>query len=113
MSRDETALLDILKAARLALEFKGDIPRDAFLNDHKTQSAVLHQLLLLGEAVKRLSDAFKTKHPQLPWKIIAGMRNKLIHEYNDVDIHEIWKTLTSDIPELITGLEPLIPKEDA
>ena len=55
MSRDDASLLDILKAARLAIEFKGTCGKAEFLDDPKTQSAVLHQLLLVGEAVKRLS----------------------------------------------------------
>lgn len=63
MSRDETTLLDILKAARLAVQFKGDLDKGAFLGDLKTQSAILHQLLLLGEAVKRLSEEFRTTTP--------------------------------------------------
>ena len=55
MPRDDTHLLDILKAARLAIEFKGSAEKVGFLEDAKTQSAVLHQLLIIGEAVKRLS----------------------------------------------------------
>lgn len=111
MSRDETALLDILRAARLAVQFRGDLDKGGFLDDLKTQSAVLHQLLLLGEAVKRLSEEFRARHPHVPWKAIAGMRDKLIHEYNEVDADEVWRTLTSDLPQLIGLLEPLAPQE--
>jgi uncharacterized protein with HEPN domain len=56
MSRDDATLLDILKAARLVVEFKGNRTKKGFLRDIKTQSAILHQLLVIGEAVKRLSD---------------------------------------------------------
>ncbi|MBI3302044.1 MAG: DUF86 domain-containing protein [Deltaproteobacteria bacterium] len=111
MSRDSTTLLDMLKAARLVVEFKGGMNKIAFLEDPKTQSAILHQLLILGEAAKRLSTEFRTQHKRIPWKKIAGMRDKLIHEYEDVDLDAVWKTARSDIPHLIALLEPLAPSE--
>ncbi len=112
MSRDDATLLDILKAARLAVKFKGTIQKDTFLNDLKTQSAIVHQLLVLGEAVKRLSDGFRTKHPEIPWKSLAGMRDKLIHAYDAVDLDEVWKTIHAEIPRLIHLLEPLAPDKE-
>ncbi len=110
MLRDNSALLDILRAARLAVEFGGGLDRDAFSKDLKTQSAVLHQLLLLGEAVKRLSEEFRAGHPEIPWRAIAGMRDRLIHEYDEVDLDEVWRTLTSDVPRLTTQVEGLAPR---
>jgi len=74
MSRDSATLLDVLRAARLILEFTRDMDRPAFFDDIKTQSAVLHQLLVLGKAVKRFSGEFRTAHPEIPWGLIAGMR---------------------------------------
>jgi uncharacterized protein with HEPN domain len=111
MSRDDATLLDILKAARLVVEFKGKLAKKAFLRDTKTQSAVLHQLLVIGEAVKRLSEDFRAQYPEIPWLRIAGMRDKLIHAYDAVDLDEVWKTVTKDIAPLISFLEPLVPKE--
>lgn len=112
MSRDSATLLDLLKAARLAVEFMGSLDKAAFLTDLKTQSAVLHQLLILGEATKRLSTEFREQHQRIPWKQIAGMRDKLIHEYGDVDLDEVWKTVRSDIPQLVKQLEPLVPSKE-
>ena len=112
MSRDSATLLDMLKAARFAVEFKEGINKRAFLRDPKTQSAILHQLLVLGEATKRLSMGFRARHQGIPWKKIAGMRDKLIHEYDEVDLDEVWKTVRSDIPRLIRLLEPLAPREE-
>lgn len=109
MSRDNATLLDIAKAARLVLEFKQGFDRSAFLNDAKTQSAILHQLLILGESVKRLSDEFRARHPQIPWRLIAGMRDKLIHDYDDVDLDEVWRVAEWDIPQLIQMIEPFLP----
>ena len=73
--RDDATLLDFLRAARLA------------------QAAVLHELLVLGEAAKRLSAAFREEHPDVPWKAIAGMRDRLLHGYDDVDLDLVWKTV--------------------
>jgi len=110
LQRDDAQLLDVLKAARLAIEFTGTATKSEFLDDAKTQSAVLHQLLIIGEAVKRLSPEFRSAHPQVPWKLIAGTRDKLIHFYEGVDLDEVWKMLTSDLPELIRFIGPLLPK---
>jgi len=109
LPRDDAHLLDILKAARLAFEFKGPADKAEFLGDAKTQSAVLHQLLIIGEAVKRISPEFRAAHPEVPWKPIAGTRDKLIHFYEGVDLEEVWKMLSADLPELIRLIEPLAP----
>ena len=111
MSRDDATLLDLLRAARLAVHFKGTLDREGFLEDPKTQSSILHQLLVLGEATKRLTEAFRSNHPEIPWKQIAGMRDILIHSYDDVDLLEVWKAVDSDVPRLIALLEPLAPNE--
>jgi uncharacterized protein with HEPN domain len=98
LSRDVGNLLDILRAARLAIEFKGHAEKTEFLTDLKTQSAVLHQLLIIGEVVKRLSPEFRTAYPEAPWKLIAATLDKLIHFYEGVDLDEVWKMVTADLP---------------
>lgn len=109
MPRGDAHLLDILKAARPAIDFKGPVDKAEFLEDAKTQSAVLHQLLIIGEAVKRISPEFRAAHPEVPWKLIAGTRDKLIHFYEGVDLEEVWKMVIADLPELIRLIEPLAP----
>jgi uncharacterized protein with HEPN domain len=84
--------------------------KEAFLGDLKMQSAVLHQVTVLGEAVKRLSQVFRERHPILPWSLMAGMRDHLIHGYDAVDLEEVWKTATRDVPEVLTKLESLLPR---
>jgi len=110
MPRDPTTLLDIARAARFVAEFVEGMDQRAFLEDTKTQSAVLHQLLILGEAVKRLSAEFRTAHSAVPWSLIAGMRDKLIHAYDEVDLEEVWKTIQRDIPDLIIKIDALLPR---
>ena len=85
--------------------------RRAFWTIVKTQSAVLHQLLVMGEAVKRLSMDYRGHHSEVPWNLIAGMRDQLIHGYDIVDLHEVWKTATQDVPDLLAWLEPRLPEE--
>jgi len=111
MQQDEAILLDIAEAARLVPAFIEGMTKDAFLDDLKTQSAVLHQLMIIGEAVKRLSHEFRAQNPEIPWALIAGMRDHLIHAYDAVDLDEVWKTATSDVPDLLAKIEPLLPKK--
>ncbi len=111
MPHDDVAILDIVKAAKLAIAFVHGMGVDGFTRDKKTQSAVLHQLLILGEAVKRLSAEFRAAHPDPPWALIAGMRGKLIHAYDEVDLDEVWRTVERDLPNLLEQTEPLIADE--
>ena len=112
MARDEASLLDIARAARLVIEFKQGLDKAAFIQDFKTQSAVLHQLMVIGEAVKRLSPDFRIRHPEIPWSLIAGMRDKLIHGYDIVDLDQVWRTAVVDVPDLLSVLEPLLPRQE-
>ena len=111
MRQDEATLLDIAGAAASILSFVADVSVEDFLQDSKTQSAVLHQLLVLGEATKRLSIEFRTEHPKIRWQLMAGMRDILIHAYDTVDLDEVWKTATKNIPELLLQIQPLIPSD--
>ena len=66
--------------------------------------------MLIGEGVRRLSDGFRAAHPGIPWRLIAGMRDRLIHQYDAVDLDEVWKTATTDIPALIQDLKVLLSR---
>ena len=110
MSRDDATLLDLIQSAQRALEFKGNLNQTAFHRDRKTQAAILHELMIIGEAVRRLSEEFKNQHPEVPWKKIAGMRDKPIHQYDRVDLEEVWSTVTSDLPNLLALLTPWAPR---
>jgi uncharacterized protein with HEPN domain len=110
-SRDRASLIDIVRAARKVLQYKGEMDKAAFLNDDKTQSAIVFQLLIMGEAVKRLSPELRSQYSDIPWSLIARMRDNLIHRYDDIDLDEVWKTSNEDIPTLLTALEPLLPEE--
>lgn len=111
MERDEAVLLDIFNAARSAQLFVGDLSESQFLDDYKTQSSVLYQLLVIGEATKRLSPEFRTTHEAIPWTLMAGMRDHLIHAYDAVDWEEVWNTVTDDLVELIDQIAPHLPQQ--
>jgi uncharacterized protein with HEPN domain len=110
-SRDRASLLDIARAAQKVLQYKGNMDKIAFLADDKTQSAIVFQLLIIGEAVKRLSPELRSQNSDIPWSLIARMRDNLIHRYDDIDLDEVWKTSNEDIPTLLIALEPLLLEE--
>lgn len=109
MSRDDAYLLDILLLAKDAREFTRAHTEESFRSDRQCQFAVIRCIEVMGEAAKRLSNEAKEKHPALPWQAMARMRDMLIHSYDKVDIDEVWKTVSRDIPQVIAILEPLFP----
>jgi uncharacterized protein with HEPN domain len=107
MRHDEFIVLDIIRAAQLATAFTQGQNRETFLQDIKTQSAVLHQLMVMGEAVKRLSLEYREQHPDIPWKLMAGMRDVLIHGYDIVNLKEVWKTIQCRCAPSLTAIRGL------
>jgi len=79
----------------------------SFLHDDKTQGAVIRKLEIIGEAVKQLPTEFLENYPHIPWKQIAGMRDKLIHFYFGVDTNLIWRTIRTRLPELKKTLQSI------
>ena len=110
MQRDESLLLDIAEAAKLILGFTEGLDYETFQADLKTRSAVIHQLLIIGEAAKLLSDGFRSLHPVIQWRDIARMRDKLIHHYAGINPKEVWKAVELDVPGLLAFIEPLLPR---
>ncbi|MBE9141435.1 DUF86 domain-containing protein [Nodosilinea sp. LEGE 07088] len=106
--RDRASLIDVVNATRLAQSFVQDMTWDSFVADIKTQSAVLYQIAIMGEAVKRLSPAFREQHPEIDWKAMAGMRDKLIHDYEGVDVERVWRVLQSNLPELLQTITAVL-----
>lgn len=106
--RDSSHLTDILQAAKQIQNFLQGVDKEQFDGSSLIQSAVIRQVEIIGEAVKRLSQSFRSTHPDIPWRQIAGMRDLLIHAYDHVDTDEVWNAAQSDIPSLISRIEPLI-----
>ncbi len=112
MNRDEILLLDILIAARKAQRYIGEMGETEFRASDLHQSAVVRELQVIGEAARQISDEFKEDHPEFDWQSMAGMRNRLIHEYFRVSLEVVWQTLREDVPDLVSAIEALIPSED-
>jgi len=112
MWRDPAWLLDMLHASQKCLEYVSGMPEDKFQTSQRDQDAVLRQLTIVGEAVKRVSLEFRSQHPEVPWKKIAGFRDVVVHDYFNVDIKEVWRILQEDLPALVELLVPLIPPEE-
>jgi uncharacterized protein with HEPN domain len=101
---------DINTAINYIVEFTSDLSFEEFYRDYKTQFAVIRCFEVMGEAVKRLPETFKNQHPSIPWKIVAGMRDRLIHGYDTVDTAVLWRTIKVDDPELLTQIK-LLPEQ--
>jgi uncharacterized protein with HEPN domain len=112
MQRDDAYLLDILIAARKALNFLEAITWEEFEQSDLHQNAVMRSLEIIGEAARRVSQQTRDAHPEIPWEQIIGMRNRLIHEYFRVNLATVWETVHDDLPRLIVLIEPLVPPED-
>ncbi len=103
----EDYLKDILDAIASIEEFTYGMDFEDFSKDRKTQFAVIRALEIIGEAAKAIPEDFKKEHPEVPWKEMAKMRDKLIHAYFGVDLRVVWKTLKEDVPflkEVLSGL---------
>lgn len=110
MDRDRAYLFDIAEAARLALSYVDSLTLENFLHDTQRQDAVIRRIEIIGEAARRVSPQTRERHPEIPWATMIGMRNLMIHDYDDVDMDIVWDTVHRDLPELLGLLEPLLPR---
>ncbi len=101
-------LQDILTAIERIEEFVGNMSFDEFQADDKTTSAVIRKLEIIGEAAKGIPPAIRKKNPDIPWREMAGMRDKLIHFYFGVDHGLVWSTISGRLPEIKLKIEKII-----
>lgn len=104
----EDYINDIVEAIALIEEFTEGMEFEDFERDRKTQFAVIRALEVIGEAAKAIPTEFKVKHPEIPWREMSRMRDKLIHAYFGVDLRVVWKTIKEDIPELSKKLRKIL-----
>jgi len=111
MPRDDTYLVDILESARIALGYALKKTRDEFSQDLQCQDAIVRRIEIIGEAARRVSQDTRDKNPQIPWREMTSMRNLVIHEYDLVDVGQVWDTVQNKIPPLIEELAKIVPPE--
>jgi uncharacterized protein with HEPN domain len=93
-------LEDIQDAIGKVTGFIEGMSREEFEQDEKTAFAVIRALEIIGEAAKSIPDSIKAKYPQVPWREMAGMRDKLTHQYFGVSVQVVWRTATEELPDL-------------
>ena len=101
-------LEDIRSAALRAQRFIGGMSRAGFEADEKTAYAVVRALEIIGEASKRIPQDLRDKSPEIPWRSMSGIRDKLIHDYVSVNLEIVWNTVMKDLPTLVPQIERLI-----
>lgn len=100
MQHDHLYLQDILDAAETVATFVARTDRETFLANPEKQSAVAFQFMVIGEAVRNLSDELKDRYPEIPWSNARRLRNLIAHHYFAIDWSIIWDTATSSVPHL-------------
>ncbi|MDY6783270.1 MAG: DUF86 domain-containing protein [Cyanobacteriota bacterium] len=108
MKRDIQFLLDMLQSAELIVDYVNQCSKDDFVSSVQLQDSVIRRLLIVAEAAKRVSESKRQTLPQISWREINGMRNRLVHEYDDVDLDIVWNVVQSEIPILIEQLKPIL-----
>lgn len=102
--RDAAALQDMLERGDRAIEKLADLTFEQFLDDQDSQDIVVHCLEVLGEAAGRVSPAGRDSHRGVPWRQVIAMRNRLIHDYGNVDLEAVWLTVREDLPPLLESI---------
>ena len=98
--RDIALLMDLATAAERIMAFIDDMDEASFKEDARTNLAVQHQIMVIGEAAKRLSPGLRNQISEIPWSAVARMRDRLIHGYDTVDLEVVWDTVQQSIPSL-------------
>jgi len=109
MSRDvRVYLLDILERCERITRYMEGLDEERWSKDERTQDAVLRNLEVIGEAVKRLPADLRQRSPEIPWQDIAGLRDILIHEYEGVDFAIVWDVTVNEVPALHQAVSELL-----
>lgn len=101
----------ILESIKWIEEYTKEISKDDFLHSTQIQDAVIRRLEIIGEAAKNMPPGLKKKHPDIPWRQVAGMRDVLIHEYFGVDLNLLWNVVKKDLPDLKRKISKILKKK--
>lgn len=109
MERDVQSLLDMLQSSEIIMEYISGRSREDLTTDLQLQDAIIRRFSIIGEAAKRVSEPTRNNLTEIPWSVINGMRNRLIHEYDGIDLDVVWDTAVNSLPTLILELRKVIP----
>jgi uncharacterized protein with HEPN domain len=104
-NRDRESLSDMLRAARKILEYTQGATPETLPQTPMRLDAVLYEIVVLGEAARRISAELRASHSDVPWRDIIGMRSVVTHGYDQIDNDELWQVIEHDLPKLIGQLE--------
>ena len=107
---DLTFIGDVLDAIKRIEGYLRGVDKDAFEENRMMQDAVMHQIEIIGEASNRISDEFQDKYPELPWMQMRAIRNKIVHDYREVNLSVIWDTAKNNLPSLKKQIKKLLGK---
>jgi uncharacterized protein with HEPN domain len=108
LNRDQQSLTDMLAAARRIEEYARGATQESLPAMPMRLDAVLYEIVVLGEAARRLSPEVRDAHPEVPWREIIGMRSVVTHGYNQIDDEELWQVIEHDLPDLMSKLESIL-----
>ena len=111
--QDSELVADILEAISRISVYTANMNYDAFLTDTKTQDAVIRNLEIIGEAAKKISSPLRERNRDLPWRSMAGLRDRLIHDYFGVNVDIVWEIISKELRELIEPLNAIIRDESS
>ena len=112
MQRDLQFLLDMLQSAELIMTYTAQCSKAEFVGNVQLQDSVIRRLLVIAEAARRVSEPTRQTLPNVSWQEINGMRNRLVHEYDDLNLNIVWDVVQNEIPTLIEELKIQIPPEN-
>jgi uncharacterized protein with HEPN domain len=101
-------LKDIVQAMEAIEDFVKGFSLDKFKEDDKISSAVIRKFEIIGEATKRIPESVRNRYPDVPWKRMAGMRDRLIHAYSEVDHKLVWDAIKLELPQLLPRMESVL-----
>ncbi len=113
MPRDKQALIDISTAIQKTLLYAQGIERHHLQEDDEKQAAILYRLIVIGEATKRLSDELREQYSMIPWRQMAGLRDVVIHDYDELDFDILWNVIHINLPDILPGIQEILKNLDS